>query len=98
MIKRGTLVLLEDINYRKVYESMKMLWVCEAYGCHKVSHVVRLRRLKPLRNMMRRVQNKAIDVDRIIGELSMAAEQPGQLQLSKGVYCSGRYKLNFVPV
>jgi hypothetical protein len=36
--------------------------------------------LKPLRNMMRTVQNSAIDVDRTIGELSMAAEQPGQLQ------------------
>ena len=59
---------------------MKMLWVCAVCGCHKVSHVVRLRRLKPLRNMMRRVQSKAIDVDRTIGELSTAAEQPGQLQ------------------
>jgi len=74
---------------------MKVLWVwC---GC-KVSHPVRLRRLNPLRNMMRRVQNKAIDVDRTIGELSIAAEQPGQLQLSKGVYSCGRYRLNFVPV
>lgn len=51
------------------------------------NHTIRRSRLKPLRNMMRTVANKAIDADRTTGELSMAAEQPGQLQLSKGVYC-----------